>query len=158
MKIYFLRHGVAFDSGDWEGSDFDRPLTAAGRDRMKREAKRIAELGVDPGSIVTSPLVRAKETAQIVAAQLKMLDRLIEDERLGPDFSPERLETIVAEHAASTALMVVGHEPSMSHTIGRIVGTARIDLKKGALACVEIDAATPGHATLLFLLPPKTLL
>lgn len=155
MKVYFLRHGIAADREEWKGNDFDRPLTREGRERMQREAKTIARLDLELEAIVTSPLVRAKETAEIAAEPLKM--RPEADERLGPGFDVRRLGEILRAHAGADAIALVGHEPNMSETIGEIVGGARVDLKKGGLACVEIDDAREVTGTLLWLIPPKIL-
>ena len=155
MKVYFLRHGIAADREEWQGKDFDRPLTREGRERMQREAKTIARLDLKLDAIVTSPLVRAKETAEIAAEPLKMQPE--PDEGLGPDFDVKRLGEILRKHASADAIMLVGHEPNMSETIGEIVGSAKVDLKKGGLACVEVDDATDVSGTLLWLIPPKVL-
>ena len=155
MKIYFLRHGVAVEPGEWKGNDYDRPLTGDGRERMAREAKAIRKLELDLDVILTSPLVRAKETAEIVARELKITSK--EDERLGGDFDIATLEAILQGCADLKALMLVGHEPSMSSVIGRLVGVARVELKKGGLACVELPDASTLTGELLSLIPPKLL-
>ncbi len=157
MKIYFLRHGAAADPGEWKGNDYDRPLTDDGRERMAREAKAIRKLDLSLDAILTSPLARARETAEIVAAALKGAT-VKADERLGGDFDISGLEEILQDHADAKALMLVGHEPGMSGTIGRLVGEARIDLKKGGLACVELPDASTMTGELLSLIPPKVLL
>jgi phosphohistidine phosphatase len=157
MKIYFLRHGIAAEPGDWKGSDFDRPLTDDGRKRMAREAKALRKLDLDLDAIVTSPLARARETAEMVAAALK-ITTIKEDERVAGDFDISSLEEILQDHADAKTIMLVGHEPSMSGTVGRLVGEARIDLKKGGLACVELPDASTMTGELLALIPPKVLL
>jgi phosphohistidine phosphatase len=156
MKIYFLRHGVAAEPEDWKGSDYDRPLTGDGRERMAQEAKALRKLGLKLDAILTSPLVRAKETADIVARELRMPSK--EDERLGGDFDVSSLGAILQGCADLKALMLVGHEPSMSSVIGRLIGVARMDLKKGGLACVELPDASTMTGELLSLIPPKVLL
>lgn len=155
MKVYFLRHGIAGDPQEWHGSDFDRPLTREGVKRMEREARTLEELGLELDVMLTSPLVRAKQTAEIAAACLKV--RVVDDERLGPDFDVARLEAMLQEHADAGALMLVGHEPNMSETIGRIVGGAKIDLKKGGLAYVDVPDPRAVSGVLVWLIPPKVL-
>jgi phosphohistidine phosphatase len=157
MRVYFLRHGLAGDREEWRGDDFDRPLTDKGRERMAREANKMVELSLALDVIVTSPLVRARQTADIVAAGLDRRDRLVEDERLGLDFDPSRLAGILREHPRANAIMLVGHEPSMSETIGHLVGGARIDLKKGGLACVDLPDPSSLDGVLTWLVPPKVL-
>jgi phosphohistidine phosphatase len=157
MNCYFLRHGIAVEPEKWSGSDFERPLTPEGRARMEREAKAIAALSLDLGAIVTSPLLRAKQTAEIVAERLDMGTKLVEDPRLGAGFNLERLGAILAAHADASAIVLVGHEPSMSATIGHSIGGARIELKKAALAGVEFIDPTSTSGTLFSLIPPKIL-
>lgn len=157
MKVYFLRHGIAAEPADWKGTDYDRPLTDDGRKRMGREAKAIRELDLDLDAIVTSPLARARATAEIVASALKITS-IKEDQRVGGDFDISSLAEILQDHADAGAVMLVGHEPSMSATIGRLVGEARVNLKKGGLACVELPDASTMVGELLALIPPKVLL
>jgi phosphohistidine phosphatase len=157
MKCYFLRHGIAVEAEDWTGDDFDRPLTREGRTRLEREAKAIEELSLGLDCIATSPLLRAKETAEIVADRLGLRGKFSEDPRLAGGFNNDRLTAILTAHAEASSIMLVGHEPSMSATIGRAIGAATIELKKAALAGVEFDH--PASSGRLFcLIPPKVLL
>ena len=157
MNCYFLRHGLAVEPAQWNGRDFDRPLTPEGRDRMEREARAIANLSLGLDLIVTSPLLRAKQTAEIVAGRLKMRGKPIEDDRLADGFNVERLGEILAEHANAGAVMLVGHEPTMSATIGRLAGGADLELKKGALANVLLPDPSSRSGMLVWLIPPKIL-
>ena len=158
MKCYFLRHGAAAEPDTWQGSDFDRPLTPEGRKRITAEAEALGELKLELDAIVTSPLLRAKQTAELVADALKIRKRLREDERAGVDFNSGSLGEIFRDQPDAEAVMVVGHEPSMSRTIGAVTGGARIDFKKGGLACVEFADRSSLQGELLWLLPPKILL
>jgi len=157
MRLYFLRHGQAGEREDWHGDDYDRPLTTDGIKRMEREADSIAELDLEIEAIVTSPLVRARQTAEIVAKRLKMRKSLVEDDNLGLEFSIARLVHVLQHFPKAGALLLVGHEPSMGRTIGQLIGGARIDFKKGALACVELIEATAPAAELIWLIPPRVL-
>jgi phosphohistidine phosphatase len=157
MRCYFLRHGIAVEPDAWQGSDFDRPLTREGRDRMKREAKAIAKLSLGFDRIVTSPLLRAKQTAEILAERLDMRDALVEDERLGGRFNIARLGEILDAHADCKSLVLVGHEPALSVTIGQAIGGADVEMKKAALAGVELTDPRSASGTLICLIPPKVL-
>lgn len=157
MKIYFLRHGQAGNREDWHGDDFDRPLTTDGIKRMGREAETIGDLDLELDVIITSPLARAKQTAQIVADELDMEDRLVEDHNLGLDFDFDRLRNLIAAHRDAVAIMLVGHEPSMSRTIGQLIGGAKIDLKKGGLARIDLASPSSGTGELVWLIPPRIL-
>jgi phosphohistidine phosphatase len=157
MRCYFLRHGPAVDAGEWSGSDFDRPLTREGQERMTRAAKTIAALRPKIDVIVTSPLVRAKQTAAIVAQRLKLQDRLVEDARLGADFGPSRIAAILSDHRNADEVMLVGHEPGMSRTVGEIVAGAGIVFKTGTLACVDVPDPAALVGELVWLIPAKVL-
>lgn len=157
MELYFLRHGEAAERDGWNGRDFDRPLTDRGRKRMKREAKMMDELALAFDVILTSPLVRAKETAAIVAEGLGLSERVVEDPRLGGDFSPAHLADILSEQPGAGSILLVGHEPSLGETLGELVGGARIAFKKGGLAFVDLPAGLPRRGELVWLLPPKIL-
>lgn len=157
MRCYFLRHGIAVDPEAWSGTDFDRPLTREGYDRMEREARAFDELALGLECIVTSPLFRAKQTAAIVAERLDMSDKLFDDPRLGGGFNLERLGAILSAHADAKTIMLVGHEPSMSVTIGRAIGGGNVELKKAALAGLELEDRGATTGTLFALIPPKVL-
>jgi phosphohistidine phosphatase len=156
MKLYFLRHGIAADRAE-QGSDFDRPLTDEGRKRMAREAKALAKLNLELDDIITSPLVRAKQTAEIVADRLKMPDKVIQDDRLSPDFDSQRLARVLQDHANADAIMLVGHEPDFSQMVEQLAGGAKVDLKKGGLACVDLPDPSSLNGQLVLLVPPKVL-
>jgi phosphohistidine phosphatase len=157
VNCYFLRHGIAVEPDEWTGRDFDRPLTHDGIERMKFEARAIAALSLQLDVIMTSPLLRARQTAEIVANRLKLRDEIVEDERLANGFDARRLSEILGEHDKAEAIMLVGHEPTMSATIGRIVGDAQVELKKGALAGVALSDASATRGMLICLIPPKVL-
>jgi phosphohistidine phosphatase len=157
MRVYFLRHGKAEDRLAWTGRDAERPLTAEGREALGREAKRLRALDLALDVVVTSPLVRARETAEIVAAELGLGGRLVEDERLAPGFDVARLEQVLSEHGPAGAVMVVGHEPDFSETIAELIGGGDVVMKKGGLARVDVAAPVAGGGQLVWLLTPPLL-
>jgi phosphohistidine phosphatase len=156
-RIYFLRHGKAASRAAWEGDDGLRPLTPEGEALMRREGKGIARLGIAPDVILTSPLVRARQTAEIAADALGARDRLVEDARLAHGFDARCLERLAEERQEATELMVVGHEPEFSATIAELIGGGYVDMKKGGLA--RVDVAGPGleDGALAWLLTPSQL-
>ncbi len=155
--VYFLRHGPAGDRGEWTGDDFDRPLTAEGKTRVEHEAAALAKLGLTLDVIVSSPLVRAYQTAEIVAKKLGCADRLVKDKAVGPGFGRDAVARILADHPKADAVMFVGHEPDFSETVSDLIGGGRIVLKKGGLACVELNAGPSLKGKLLWLVPPGVL-
>ena len=149
MKLFFLRHGEA-DWRHWNRSDDERPLTDYGKEEMRKVAALLERLAVSPDMILTSPLPRAAQTAEIVATKLKI--GLREEELLIPGFNASRLKKLIGKHHAD-ALMIVGHEPDFSNVIATLTG-GTVKLSKAGLALVEIDdAGTSGR--LLWLFPPK---
>ncbi len=157
MKLYFLRHGRA-DRSVWMGMDFERPLTEDGKERMLREADFIAQLDLGLDAILTSPLVRAYQTAEIVAERLNMLDLLTVDERLEPGFGSSDLAEIMEGYPDADEIMLVGHEPDFSETISYLIGGGNIVCKKGSLARVDLIDAGPLAGELVWLIPPKALI
>jgi phosphohistidine phosphatase len=107
--------------------------------------------------IISSPLVRAHQTAEIVAKALGAPTRLTTDDRLGPGFGPKQLASIVGGHRKARSLMLVGHEPDFSETISQVTGGSRVVVKKGGLACVQLDDPASLRGTLVWLIPPKFL-
>ena len=157
MKLYFLRHGIAAAREEWNGSDETRPLTPDGTTRMARGAKGMARLGVEVELILTSPLTRAVETADIAARALARRDVLVQDSRFAPGFGIKELVKILTDYGESKAMLLVGHEPDFSNTIAALIGGGRLLMKKGGLALVEITNVAVPSGELVWLLPPKVL-
>ncbi len=157
MELYFLRHGDAGNPTGWKGTDEQRPLSKEGAALMQREAAAIALLRLPLDAILTSPLVRARQTAEIVARATGLLDGVSIEERLRPGFGTGELEGILGAHRASRGLMLVGHEPDFSRVISICTGGGRVECKKGSL--VRVDLADPASlaGVLAWLLPPGVL-
>jgi phosphohistidine phosphatase len=149
MQLYFLRHGEA-DWPNWKKRDDERPLTEGGKKEMREVAKFLNRLKVRPDLIVTSPLPRAAQTAEIAAEYLKAKVR--EDDLLSPGFGFTELKTVWQRHHAR-ALMLVGHEPDFSEVISDLSGAA-IKLSKAGVALLDVDLAT-AKGRLFWLFPPK---
>ncbi|MFO7654321.1 MAG: histidine phosphatase family protein [Candidatus Krumholzibacteriia bacterium] len=157
LRIHFLRHGLA-DRSEYEGDDDDlRPLTDRGRERMAQEAAAMAELDLRLDVVITSPLLRARQTAEIVAGHLGLDDRLHVDRGLGPEFSVPELARLLARHPDCERFLLVGHEPGFSEVIGEITGGSRVVVKKGGLARVDLEDRGEPSGELVWLLPPGLL-
>lgn len=154
LRLYFLRHGKAWSRADWREDDDLRPLTAAGEALVRAEGRAIKSMGLAPEVIVTSPLARARRTAAIVAEELGMSDRLVEDSRLAHGFDAGRLAEIVESQGEVASLMVVGHEPELSDTVAELTGGGRVDFKKGGLARVDVKGPQLDDGILAWLLTP----
>lgn len=149
MELYFLRHGEA-DWPNWNKSDDERPLTKRGKKEMREVAKFLDRLKARPDLIVTSPLPRAAQTAEIAADYLKA--KLRRDELLAPGFGMTNLRTVLKRHRAKV-LMLVGHEPDFTQTISELTG-ASLKLSKAGVALLDVDPESE-EGKLLWLFPPK---
>jgi phosphohistidine phosphatase len=156
MILYFLRHGLAGDRAAWEGDDRERPLTKKGIQHMEATARTLKKLGVEVDAILSSPLKRAIQTAQIVAETLGL--QVIQDERLAYGFGLEALGQLIREHAQAKALLLVGHEPDFSLTISALTGGSDLSIQKGGLVRVELTGESQDKGQLVWLLPPKILI
>ena len=149
MKLCFLRHGEA-DWPNWDKPDNERPLTERGRKEMKRVAKFLDRLKFSADAILTSPLPRASQTAEIVGKRLGI--ELEIESALAHGFNIERLRRLLAKRDAE-CIMIVGHEPEFSEIIGELTG-GKTKISKAGVALLEINrSCTSG--TLLWLFPPK---
>lgn len=159
MTLYFLRHGEAAPREDPKyPKDYDRPLTKQGVKEMLDVADAIARLGIAPDVILTSPLVRARQTAEMVADMIGMRKRLFETPALGGGFDLRKLNALLNEHSCEK-VMLVGHEPDFSMIISELVGGANVAMKKAGLARVDVqNSVARGKGELVWLLAPKVLL
>jgi phosphohistidine phosphatase len=155
MELYFLRHGIAADVGPDGSGDAGRPLTAKGIAKLKEEARGLRRLGVRPDIVLTSPLVRARQTAEIVRHALGLDSRVVD--ALAPGCDIARLRDLLGEYRSAERIMVVGHEPDFSELVGTLTGGSRVQLKKGGLVRVDLDTIGEGAGTLVWLLPPLAL-
>ena len=150
MKLYFLRHGEAEEGKDIE--DHDRRLTTNGIERTSTAAKVMTKLDIVPLYIYSSPRVRARQTADILAQQLGMGVDIREE--LNFSFNLKAVEKLIAELKPEDDVMFVGHEPSFSATIGALTG-GRVEMKKGGLARVDVISTFPLRGMLVWLIAPK---
>ena len=155
-RVYFLRHGVAYEPGEWSGDNDElRPLTPAGIEAIKREAKYLRELQLKVDALITSPLVRAHDTAKIVAKALDL--ELAESDLLKPGFNLTALSKLIKEYVPAERIMVVGHEPDFSTIISQLIGGGDVEMRKGGLARIDIRSQRPLRGMLVTLLTPKFL-
>ena len=157
MKLYLLRHGKAEDYHPG-GRDQDRELTPEGIEEVRAEAKALAHCKLKLDLILTSPYPRARKTAEIVAEELGLEDRLESDARLACGFRMGELQALVAARAGVERLMLVGHNPDLSVIAGQLAGGAAIDLKKGGLIRLDVHRMEPGGGILEWVLTPSLLI
>ena len=141
MNLYILRHGKAEPLGPAYPRDDERPLSPGGWRRTERSAKGMAAANVAVGAIISSPLLRARQTAEIVhlglgvAADIEYSDALATGDLMG-------ILSAVRSHERSKGVMLVGHEPTLSHLISMALAIRRacggaLDLKPGGLCKLQ---------------------
>jgi phosphohistidine phosphatase len=156
VRVYILRHGIAEDAAPG-GADAARALTAEGKEKLRAVLERAREAGVRPSVILTSPLKRALQSAEIAADVLGVKRGLIATNSLAPSSTPQRVWNEIREQHAARVL-IAGHQPLLGHVVGFLLRcpSLQLDLKKGAL--VALDVATgesQPHGTLNWVLTPK---
>lgn len=159
MDLYLLRHGKAEKTFPVGGSDDERLLTGRGKSEMQEIASWIRSQGCAIDCIATSPLRRAKDTAAIIAEVYPAAKGPELWEELSPGVEFNRLLARIREQHTTPSLLLVGHEPSMSDCISRIIsgsGNVRIELKKGGLAkIVNFFPSDQSSGDLIWLLSPR---
>src|SRR5438128_7093070 len=158
-EIYLIRHGLAEERGDSWPDDAKRPLTEEGMSRMRKSARGLSRLGVTLDVVLTSPLVRARQTAEIVAAGVSPRPSLVNAESLAPDGSFAAVVADLEKHVRKGRIALVGHEPGIGELAARLIGSRHaIEFKKGAVCRIDLDALPPtAPGDLRWLLTPRVL-
>ncbi len=155
VELCLLRHAHAADRDTWDRPDGERPLTEKGRRQAERLGGHLAGIGFIPDAVLTSPLVRARETAEIVAGRLGVAVRV--DERLGEALDPATVTAILAGAGNPRRPVLVGHDPDFSEMATWLVG-AQVPMSKGAFARIDVELPLAfGTGALRWLLPPDAL-
>jgi len=158
MLVYLIRHGIAIDREDPDcPPDGERPLTKKGIEKARLVMDGIRELGAKPDSILSSPLVRAWQTAEIAAKVLHFAkDKIQRTEALLPESDPSLLMKELSRMKAEQVLCT-GHAPHMDEFIAYATGSRRsfTALKKAGVACLEFQHPAPGEGVLIALYPPR---
>jgi len=142
MKIYLVRHAIAEDRMNDYDDDSLRPLTENGKEKMRRIASGLKELGVEPDLIVSSPYIRASQTASILAKVLRHREELVYSDSLVPMGEPGDMIGEIHEKYSVDELMLVGHEPNLSALAGVLLAgdpDISINFKKGGICCLSVD-------------------
>ena len=155
MIVYFLRHASAGQHKANPEKDDRRALDKDGIEQCGQIGRALAALDVHVDAVISSPLKRATQTASLVGNEIAFEGKIAIDDALQPDAEFNQFRDLLARHAKAEAIMVVGHNPSLSAFLsllisGRSAETA-VDLKKGAVARVEVDKAS----SLQWCLTPK---
>jgi phosphohistidine phosphatase len=157
MELYILRHGIAEDEKPGQ-RDSERALTDEGR-RKLREVLRVAErAGLNPDLMISSPYLRAVQTAEVAKDVLRYKGTLSQTPALIPSSEPATVWHEVRTHRDASSIILVGHEPLLSQVVGYMLGAPalQVDLKKAAIVRIDLDnfGAHP-RGVLKWMLTPK---
>jgi len=157
MQVYLLRHGIAEEARSGK-SDADRELTAEGRKKLRETLGVAAHAAAQPTLILSSPFLRAVQTAQIAARNLNYKQEILQTAVLTPDSRFEKVWDEIRVHRDQRELMLVGHDPLFTHLAGYLLGAPElhVDFKKGAILRVDFESfgAKP-HGTLRWFITSK---
>jgi phosphohistidine phosphatase len=163
MNLLVIRHAIALDAAEWardHADDAGRPLTPEGRKKMKRVVRGLHSLVPAIDVLATSPLTRAMQTADIVAAGYDGL-KPVTLPALAPGQSVPALSEWLDRQRRRDSVAIVGHEPSLSRGVSWLLAGAErsfIEIKKGAVCLLRLeDSMTAASATLVWALMPSQL-
>lgn len=155
-ELYLLRHADAGDPAAWDGPDELRSLSVKGERQADRLGRFLVGAGFGPAAIITSPKVRAAQTARIVAEHLGL--PAVVDDRLAGGLDVEGVEAILHGAGDPHRLILVGHDPDFTELVATLCGAAHVPMRKGALARIDVARPLePGGGTLRWLVPPDML-
>jgi phosphohistidine phosphatase len=159
LELYLIRHGVAAERGEEYPDDSKRPLTSGGISRLRKEAKALEELGVGFDHIITSPLTRTRQTADVFAESLKSKPSVSQSDALAPAGTSAAVIQELAKHMRKGRIALVGHEPNIGELAARLIG-ARLPLefKKGGICRIDFEVFPPkGVGQLRWFVTPRML-
>jgi phosphohistidine phosphatase len=157
MKLYLLRHGTASDVAS---SDAERELTREGEEEAQIAGSALAELGVNPSHVLSSPLVRARQTAEIAAQALSVQGEVESVDELVNGTPTQALLRVLKPYSSEDEILLVGHMPSLSEHLAALIGSKSpqgLPLGKGCVACVDLDELRLSRGQLRWLLRQKQL-
>ena len=157
MELYLFRHGIAED-GKAGSSDSERALTDEGRKKAAEVAKIARKSGVTPSLIMTSPYVRARQTARIAADEMDYEGQIVTIESLVPHGSPEGVWKDIRDYSGVDSVLLAGHEPLMSRMVAFFLNapSLRVEMKKAALVRIDLESARANpHGVLRWMIVPK---
>ena len=158
-EIYLVRHGIAEERGEAWPDDTKRPLTEEGMEGVRKAARSLARLGVTFDVVLTSPLVRTRQTAEIMAAEMAPRPAVVTVDALAPGGSSSAVLAELEKHAKRKRIALVGHEPGVGDLGSKLAGMRdEMEFKKGAVARIDVEMLPPkGPGVLRWFLAPKIL-
>jgi phosphohistidine phosphatase len=159
VRLLLIRHAAAVPKGTSGIPDHERPLTRRGREKFRVAARGLARIADHPDVLLTSPLTRARATAEITAAAFKRLAPRIE-----PALAQESAEVVVTalrKHPRDATIAIVGHEPALSRLLARFLGIRpgddRLAFKKGGAALIDLPHGPSAAGRLRWFVKPAIL-
>jgi phosphohistidine phosphatase len=158
-ELYLVRHAIADDRGPEWPNDAKRPLTEHGIARFKEAVDGLAEIDVEIDEIFTSSLVRAKQTAELLASHVNGKPSVKILKTLEPGHGPTAVVQQLAREAKKRRVALVGHEPDLGELASHLLGTKKpVPFKKGGICRIDVQSLPSTRAgTLVWMLPPKIL-
>lgn len=158
-ELYLIRHGIAAARGEHWPDDAKRPLTEEGMTRLRKGARGLAALGVAFDVVLTSPLVRTKQTAEIVADAFDPRPPIVAVDSLAPEGSVQAVLADLEKQSRRKRIALVGHEPGIGELAAKLAGSRHpFEFKKGAVCRIDVETLPPaGPGTLRWFLTPKIL-
>ena len=159
LELYLIRHGVAAERGDKYPDDSKRPLTADGLTALRKEVKALVKLGVTFDHIISSPLVRTRQTAEVFSQGLPSKPPVSFSDALAPAGSTAAVVQELSKHMRKGSIALVGHEPNIGELAARLVGArAAFEFRKGAICRIDFEVFPPkGVGHLQWFATPKML-
>jgi phosphohistidine phosphatase len=159
FELYLIRHGLAAERGENYPDDTKRPLTSEGMQKLRKEAKALLALDVTFDVVLTSPLVRTRQTAEIIAAAFKSAPPIVNMPSLAPGGTHNSIVEELTKQHRKHRIALVGHEPGIGELAGRLIGLRRpLEFKKGAICRIDVAALPPtGPGRLRWFLTPRLL-
>ncbi len=157
MELYIFRHGIAADAVAGQ-SDADRELTDAGRKKTAEVVRTARRAGVDPSLIVSSPYLRAMQTARIAADEFGYRGEVMRTETLIPHRTPEDVWSELRDYRNERAVLLAGHEPLLSRLVAWLLAAPalRVDMKKAAMVRIDLESFGPvPQGILRWMITPK---
>lgn len=158
-ELYLIRHGIAAKRGEACPDDTKRPLTEQGMTRLRKAARGLAALGVSFDVVLTSPLVRTRQTAEIAAGVSDPRPPIVAIDSLAPEGSVPAVLADLEKHTRRRRIALVGHEPGIGELAARLSGSRHpVEFRKGAVCRIDVETLPiAGPGTLRWLLTPKIL-
>jgi phosphohistidine phosphatase len=158
-ELYLVRHAVAAERGEDWPDDTKRPLTTKGVSRFREVVQGLVWLGVGLDEIYSSPLVRAKQTADLLSEGLKERTTVRTVDELSPGHEPPSVLAELGKRIKRRRVALVGHEPDLGELAAALIGASRpLAFRKGGVCRIDVDrVGTSAHGSLIWFLPPKVL-